>query len=528
MPVFLTTSHGAARQPCALRCRIGAAQPGDHMPGLARALEAAFDAIQEDWLALAREMGAEPSAALAHTPAAAANASDFGLMLAWTRLVEAWAKGGDNIHLICDDPWMFRHLAGLAGVNAGPAPALASQAVKLWLRGYAARAVTALRNFKAQLALPRPALDAIAGKPVLLVYGHPASTAGGEDAYFGDLMARLPGLVRMLHVDCGVARARTLASPTTWSLHGFGTLSALPGLLFAKWRPAARYRNGPYGWLVRRAAAIEGGSGQGAQIAWQLACQRAWLGKARPAAVAWPWENHAWERAFVREAHVAGIATVGYQHTVVGRREWNYAAGSNPDGPASLPAMILTSGAEGRATLARWGVPADRIAVVGALRMRIFAKLRFERQAPLFVALPFDGAIAAEMVAAVRALGDRGHAFVVKDHPMTPFQFTSTPGVTRTETPLHEQGALAGVLYSATTVGLEALISGLPTLRFLPSAKVPVDVIPADIEIRSVTAEDLGAALESLAPPPAVSAERFFTAPDYAMWQRALIPGARA
>ena len=106
-------------------------------------------------------------------------------------------------------------------------------------------------------------------------------------------------------------------------------------------------------------------------IAWQLACQNSWLSSVNPDTVCWPWENHSWERAFVRMARQRGIKTVGYQHTVVGHREWNYLPASNPDGAASLPDLILTSGPEGIVILTEYGVPPARMKTGGALRMAL-------------------------------------------------------------------------------------------------------------------------------------------------------------
>jgi hypothetical protein len=526
LAVHLTRSTDHPVVPCRYRCEIG---PGAHIddgspPGLAAQLENAFDAIRLEWAAIAKKLSAEPSSTLAHMPACAANASDFGLMLAWSRVIADWVEEETVIHLICDDPWVFRHLAELSGVRAGPPPTLWRTALSLSLRGYAARFKAAANHLIARLTLPRGGASENADGVALLVYGHPASTAVGRDAYFGDLIDRLPNLTRILHVDCPRTGAMALSSPKTSSLHAWGPLTRLFALPFQKWRPSRRQLSGPHGWLIRRAAAIEGGTGQAAMIAWQIACQQSWLNTAGVRTVAWPWENHAWERVFIRAANAVSVKTVGYQHTIVGDREWNYAPDSNLDGADSLPDVILVSGPAGENMLVDYGIPAERIETGGTLRRTSVTPLPHDPDGPVFVALPFDGDIAAQMIAAIRPLGALGRRFIVKTHPMTPFDFSPSAGIEETEVPLDQQASMAGVLYAATTVGLEAVLGGLPTLRFRPVGKVPTDVVPKSIPVPTVDAAGLKDALAEIATPPAIAAENIFAEPDYPLWQSILAP----
>ncbi|TAN56894.1 MAG: hypothetical protein EPN26_03145, partial [Rhodospirillales bacterium] len=205
MPVLLCRS---ARPPGAgfdRWCAIaGAPEPAClhsaiKMQGLAEKLEAAFDASADEWWNLARALGQEPSSLLAHTPSAAANISDFGLMLAWTRLVDGWAGEHETVLVICDDPWLFRHLARRPGVTRhGSNPPLFFLELRLKLRGLLARfaasrrfAAWARQSEKSSRACPKD-------RPAILVYAHPASTSTGEDAYFGSLMKEVPDLLRIV------------------------------------------------------------------------------------------------------------------------------------------------------------------------------------------------------------------------------------------------------------------------------------------------------------------------------------------
>ena len=491
--------------------------PARQIANLGQSLEEAFDSIATEWWALGRALSAEASATLAHTPACAANASDFGQMLAWSRLLEKWAKGTEIVLVVCDDPWLFRHFAALPKVVAGAAPLLWPKALRLTFRGYAARAAVGLRMAKVAWAL-RHHRSGVKGGTHLLVYGHPASTVDGTDAYFGPLMRQIPELSRVLHVDCGVERARTLAADgRTSSLHAWGSpLFALTRLVFARWRPRDS------SWLVRRAAALEGGTGQAAAIRWQLHCQSRWLAKVKPVAVAWPWENHSWERAFVRAARARGVRSLGYQHSVIGGQMLNYGMDSNPDGTASIPDRILCSGAATLRRLSAWGLPSERLAVGGALRFTQPLTVTCDPKQPVFLALPFDQEVAAEMVEAARTAARKGWRFLVRDHPMTPFAFDETDAVRRSPGPLNDQTSVAAVVYAATTVGLESLLAGLPTLRFRPNARISIDILPDGLTVPVTGPDDLAQSLAQLSVPTAPARDDVFAAADPQVWQSIL------
>lgn len=506
-------------------------QPAGLTPltNLGAALEAGFDASAPHWWALGRTLSATPSAELAHAPACVANASDLGQMLAWTRLIDQWAAGPQRVLVLCRDPWLFRHFAACPGVTVlGRAPLLTPARLRLALRGLAARGLVALRMARAAWSLRRQRDGLAPGGAHLLVYGHPASDAAGRDAYFGGLMTELPGLNRLLHVDCPPARALALAGADgrTRSLHAWGApLYALTRLPWARWRPDLGAVEPGLRWLVRRAAALEGGTGQPAMIRWQRHCQQRWLDAARPATVAWPWENHAWERAFVAAARRRGVKLVGYQHSVIGRQMLNYAAHALPDPAAALPDRVLCSGAATLRQLTSWGVPADRLAIGGALRFPGPLAVAHDPAAPVFLALPFDQAVAAEMVAAARAATAEGWRFLVRDHPMTPFAFAEGPGLARAPGPLGTQKTVAAVVFAATTVGLEAVLARLPVLRFRPAARISIDILPAGIEVPVCDGPGLAAALGRLGPPPAPPARAEIFGPvDPAVWRVLLFP----
>lgn len=503
-----------------------ALDPQAALPDLAARLEACFDAMRDQWWALGKELAAEPSGRFGHMPTASVYASDFGVTLAWSHLVAELAAGPDTVLVLCDDPWVFRHLATLPGIKAGAAPALTMREAKLAVRGLAARSVVAARMALSALKTrAQRAIHGSGGGPFILVYGHPVSQPDGTDAYFGGLMHQIDGMRRLLHTDCPPARAqRLLADGRSASLHAWGRWYWALSLPFVRWIPSAKTLAGPLGWLVRRSAAIEGGGGSAAMTRWQERCQQAWLDDVRPTAVAWPWENHPWERDFCRLARSRGVRTVGYQHTVIGPHMYNQAPATNPDGLDSFPDVLACNGPAYRDNLHHWGVPADRLAIGGAIRIAGPTKLAHDPHGPIFVGLSNEPRYNSQLMAALAPIAARGsRRFLVKQHPMFPFSFAETENLRRTEIQLqHQKDALAGVLYCTGAIGLEGMLGGLPTLRFRPHGYVAMNVLPPGIEPVPVDAQTLEAALEHLTKPPPLAWDRVFAAVDWAIWRRLL------
>jgi len=502
----------------------GRGEAGKELDNIPARLEAAFSDIASDWLELGREMGSEPTAPLSHTPACATNVSDFGEMLAWTRIIDDLVAGdARRVLVICDDPWLFRQLATLSNVSVGAAPSLWRRRSGLFVRGYLARLVYAIRAARDTVVLRKHRVGLKKGGTWLHVYGHPQSTAAGRDGYFGDLPQQIPAIWRLLHVDCQRARALELSEGgKIVSLRAWGSLFNALLLPFARWRPARSHSTGPYKWLFRRAAALEGGTAQPAALRWQILCQKAWAQDVSPEIVAWPWENHSWERQFVTVSQELGIRTLGYQHSVIGGQMLNYSPRSCPAGLGSLPDNIFCTGQSTLDQLVGWGIPEARLAIGGALRFSSPAQVRYDPGSPVFVALPFDHRIAAEMVSAVMDCAEEGRIFLVRDHPMTPFEFGSNQYVRRADGPLTMQKSVSAVLYAATTVGLEALVAGLPTLRFRSGSRLSIDIMPAGLNVPATDSRSLKTDLSRASCPAPVERGRVFAEADLTTWRACL------
>ncbi len=490
---------------------------------LSARLAQAFDCEAGAWLDLARELGKNPSAGLSNFAAVTPNNSDFGVLLAWSRVVKELAAEVPVTLVLCNDPWLFRHLAALPGIDSEPPPPLWWKRTVKFLRGYAARTRAAFRLVGWHLALRAQARQAKAGGPAILVYGHPRSRPDGFDGYFGELMAQMPEITRVLHVDCSPDCARALAADgRSVSLHAWGSVTAAFALPFTKWRPSRAECDGKFKWLLNRAYVMEGGTGQAATIAWQNHCQKRWLAAVRPSTVAWPWENQSWEREFVRDAKAANVVTIGYQHTVVGPQLLNHSPRSNADDTESLPERIICNGPSTMAQLQTYGIEKNRMKIGGALRFPAVPSVPFNPNGPVFVALPFNLRTARQIIEMARVLSRRGFRFLIKSHPLSPCPFEPAPGLIATDQPLSDHHGLRAVIYAATTVGLEAILAGLPTIRFMPQDHISIDILPEGVRSQSADSDGMEAALRSVTQPAPVDKGYVFSDVSWALWQEEL------
>ncbi len=502
MPVILTGSKCAGRAKsydawCVVDGAPDGLDPDLKTSGLGLKLERAFDTEGRVWWEIATNFGLESNTAeLSHTATCNSNVSDFGAMLAWTAIILDWHRADTVTIVVCDDPWLRRHFAETLKLPVPPGQSLHLREWILLVRGYLVRVSYAVSAFFASIRLRGHRKSPQYGNNAIITYGHRASTANGFDAYFGDLLDWNPKIMRLLHVDTNVGRAHELATKgRALSLHAWGSPLVALGLAFKRWRPLVRPRFAANYWLIRRAAALEAGTGTAAAIAWQIHCQERCLADLRPGLVLWPWENHSWERALVRRAKLLSVFTIGYQHTVVGRRHWVHAV-TNSDGEASLPDQVICSGLAWKVALETYGVPSDRLMIGGALRFSQGPRLRLDPSGPVFVALPFVHEICKQMIAAIELIARKEQMnFVVGEHPMNPFAFIPTSRIQRSENRLTGRNGFSAVLYTATTMGLEAMISGLPVVRFVPERVVSVDIIPEPLQVPAADASDLERAL---------------------------------
>ena len=501
---------------------------GNRLGDFSSRLEDAFDGAAAQWQDLAKTLAAEPTSELAQMPGCAPTCSDFGIMLAWSNLVKTLNDSNERVLLVCDDPWLFRHLAQFPKTDAGIPPSLFALLLKLALRGFFVQTKVALRAVFASQAFRHHRSRVKSGATVIFAYAHPDSSAEGDDAYFGPLMKKWPELVRVLHVDGTLGQAKSLsADPRTVSLHAWGNPLAALKLPFARWKPPATHLSGPLGWLVRRAAALEGGTGQAAMSRWQQYCQENWMRRTKPRLIAWPWENHTWERGFVRTARRFGVRTLGYLHTPHGRHHWGISPASNRDELDSIPDGIVCTGAIPAKRLQALGYPPDHITVGGSLRHVVFGALPHDPDGPVLMALPNNRDIAQHMETIAAGWAKENKKVLIKPHPMAPAKIRTLPGTMYTEDPLDQLPALQAVVYAMSSIGLEALAGGLPVIRFSPATAIaPIAALPENLDVPARNAQELEDALRSINKQKAIDIADYYSAPDFGFWDRALNNGS--
>ena len=361
---------------------------------------------------------------------------------------------------------------------------------------------------------------------MILVYGHPDSQADGQDAYFADLMQRISGLKRVLHTDAGVGAAQRLgADPRTASLHAWGSFFALIRVPFQRWTPATAVEQGRWRWLIARSATLENSGGGPAMNFWQQHCQRWFLADAKPSIICWPWENHGWERDLCRAATPQPTKTIGYQHTVIGPHQFNYAAETNLDGAASLPDIIACDGPAYRDELAAWGAPKDRLQILGALRFTRRASA-YDPTGAVFVPLSAIRTAAEAQLQAAARFADAGHTVLVKPHPMYPLVVPKRANLSETTVGLALQTQLKLVIFASGASGLDAILAGVPAVRLQVDGLISINVLPNFVDLATTTLENLPSVIEQPPAPVNVAWDKILSDPDANAWNR-LFTGAK-
>ena len=120
-----------------------------------------------------------------------------------------------------------------------------------------------------------------------------------------------------------------------------------------------------------------------------------------------------------------------------------------------------------------------------------------------------------QIIEAINTISAHDLKFLVKVHPMTQFPFAETHNMRRTNTQLADFDSLRAVIYAASTVGLEALLAGLPTLRFMPAASVAIDILSPPAYALRVTAKTLESEVRKAAPGVLLSKQKFFSPINY-------------
>lgn len=229
-------------------------------------------------------------------------------------------------------------------------------------------------------------------------------------------------------------------------------------------------------------------------------------------------ENHVWETMFRRAFRKQSPETllVGYAHSIVNPLYTCYSVSAYERDLLPLPDVIAVNGIRAKNVLVQSGFAASSIVIPGALRYQHLKKRKFVRkdhpEKKILVALSAGLNDSLELTeSAISALGDHDeYAVYLKCHPTLPFSILSRylralPGNMRlSEEPIEIHLPDADVLlYSDSTVGVEALALGVPPINVKSAHRIDINIFegitalpsvfgPEQIReaIREVTSED--------------------------------------
>jgi hypothetical protein len=435
-------------------------------------------------------------------------ASDLFLLVCYEHLVDHLVQEREGVEsplfIVVEDPWLFRQLqdchAQTPGVQFQGTCALWLLCVKAAARGFAARGIWTwrlLRNYLKQRWYWAWRTNQEIAESDIALYSHPRRHSisnldcGWNDPYFGDLDLLLNdagySVCRFSHPEVGgFERALARRSSYFRPLILYATPSCFLRALAASWRflrPVAPVICGrPIQWLVLREW------WQGSSTASPLSCRFFFecmvrlLETCRLKLVIYFYENQPWEKMLVLAARAHGVATLGYQHGGgLSRFMLSFFPGRGEAEWAPVPDLLMTSGPYSHELLASGGIPRERLVMGGSLRYRHWGNDGNSVPLPppasrvrVLVALPIEPVLAQHLVLALkRAFPDGGQseglAFVIQPHPMRRPDVLELFGWRATILSGTFEEAISScsiVIYSGTSVGLEALMMGRRVIRY--------------------------------------------------------------
>jgi surface carbohydrate biosynthesis protein (TIGR04326 family) len=225
------------------------------------------------------------------------------------------------------------------------------------------------------------------------------------------------------------------------------------------------------------------------------------------------YENQPWERALCWEVKrfLPKAMLIGYQHARVPRLLLNFYLAPGGEDKAPLPHRVVTVGRHTARLLSAGGYEPERIRVGGALHLQDPPALRPQASklsaaangATVLVAPSNSSEETAELVhLAVRLFTENdGVRIVIKCHPLMPFHKVSNSidgqlpkHVEVSDEPLTDLMLKSSLMvYSGSTVCVEALALGLPAVHVRPQFDLdldPLELVP-DFRLEATGLEEL-------------------------------------
>lgn len=203
-------------------------------------------------------------------------------------------------------------------------------------------------------------------------------------------------------------------------------------------------------------------------------------------------ENHSWEKMSVLafKKYSPKTKTIGYQHASISKSYLNFFPSEFEKAIIPLPDKIISLGTETKRILEKYGrYPEDRIRVGCALRFEyLHNSKKFDRKKRnfIFVPLTISKYESTKLINFIHnsLSADKKYKVILRSHPATPFSgiekelgfklsenFQASTNVSMLDD--FEKSDI--VLYTGTTVCMEALMMGLPVIHIDLGEPISVD-----------------------------------------------------
>lgn len=507
-------------------------------------------------------------------------ASDFYLSLSQAvALVEAAREGG--LHVVAvDDPSLGRALvetlrrAGLKAHWRGPRESALSRP---WDRAKAV--ASALRDaWRGHRAMRRFALvpQNLAGQRLWVLSwvradSFPAGAPATKDHFFGALplwliewrvrWGWLANPTGWLGDSASIAAAVARASEPATLIASFIPWRARLGAAWRVFAPLLSCKLAIHALGVDLSAMIRRATDQDLALGIvartrpfrEVARQCRKLG-VEPETLLYTYENQPWEKQLLAgfRQHLPATRLVGFQHTIFADRYISALPTKAQLEAGLFPDLLLVSGEEFRDRLIEQGVPAERLAICGALRFPDLADLGAEATRPpqavatVLATLPMQGDEALELAhkAALAIGGLDGMRLLINFHPMMNKAARKSIEERIAALDLGDKIRLVDgaarhwleecdlLLYNSSGTVFEAARIGRPAIYVGPSTGLDLEKLPGGSSLRCRSPQELASLLSALRnDPQAIAAAiqdmrtktvKCFSPPHKEMWREVL------
>ncbi|MBI5139176.1 hypothetical protein HZA26_01015 [Candidatus Nomurabacteria bacterium] len=413
-----------------------------------------------------------------------------------------------EIQVVVEDPWLFSALLSYVSKSNGNFQARLDRfkvSVYLYARVLPARFLFLLRGTSrlilAHILRPRNSFNA---KTVNLVsYAIHSSLTGNtyHDSFFGNL----PELLKSWNLE--VHHLFPLHTPSKL----FFRISRIPsGRLLASWATALDLLYSSLFWakisiktkaiqfeninikcFLQKELIKENASNRYVLNIWQTLTWKRFSKHAK-GVVIYIFENHPWEKGLNYSLSKSSVNRIGYQHSTIPALLMNYIPAGKAEVPF-YPEVILANSPANEKLLKSFGWDIPKVLVAGALRynLRLDQTSKIEistgvnRRPTLYIAFPGEPELSDHLL---NILNNKIHAdsqtrLLLKFHPSLLPRKKLYKYIPRAELANQQLNDLAnqldGVLFVSTTLGLEAMLIGLPVYRFIPDSILSLDPMPS-------------------------------------------------